>query len=68
MTDFAWKLNLKQRRKVETIMRFMVIVKANKDSEAGVMPSEKILTEMGEFNEELVKDYLGMKERSKDRR
>jgi hypothetical protein len=33
----------------------MVIVKANKDSEAGVMPSEKILTEMGKFNEELVK-------------
>src|SRR5215216_2719348 len=36
-------------------MRFMVIVKANKDSEAGVMPDEKILTEMGEFNEQLVK-------------
>ena len=36
-------------------MRFMVIVKANKDSEAGVMPSEKMLTEMGKFNEELVK-------------
>jgi hypothetical protein len=36
-------------------MRFMVIVKANKDSEAGVMPSEKMLTEMGNFNEELVK-------------
>jgi len=33
----------------------MVIVKANKDSEAGVMPSEKMLTEMGKFNEELVK-------------
>jgi hypothetical protein len=36
-------------------MRFMVIVKANKDSEAGVMPSEKLLTEMGNFNEALVK-------------
>ena len=36
-------------------MRFMVIVKANKDSEAGVMPNEKMLTEMGNFNEELVK-------------
>jgi hypothetical protein len=35
-------------------MRFMVIVKANNDSEAGVMPSEKMLTEMGNFNEELV--------------
>jgi hypothetical protein len=33
----------------------MVIVKANKESEAGVLPSEKILTEMGKFNEELVK-------------
>src|SRR5439155_15707789 len=36
-------------------MRFMVIVKANKDSEAGVMPSTEILTAMGKFNEELVK-------------
>ncbi len=36
-------------------MRVMVIVKANKDSEAGVMPSEQLLTEMGKFNEELVK-------------
>src|SRR3990172_6778391 len=36
-------------------MRFMVMVKANKDSEAGVMPSEQLLTEMGKFNEELVK-------------
>ena len=35
-------------------MRFMVIV-ANKDSEAGVLPDEKILTAMGRFNEELVK-------------
>ncbi|MDR6856854.1 hypothetical protein J2W96_003171 [Variovorax guangxiensis] len=33
----------------------MVIVKANKDSEAGVMPTEKMLTEMGKYNEELVK-------------
>ena len=36
-------------------MRVMVIIKANKDSEAGVMPSEKLLTDMGNFNEELVK-------------
>ena len=36
-------------------MRVMVIVKATKDSEAGVMPSEKLLTEMGKYNEELVK-------------
>jgi|SRR5688572_1600523 hypothetical protein len=36
-------------------MRFMVIIKADKDSEAGVMPDEKLLAEMGKFNEELVK-------------
>ena len=36
-------------------MRFMVIVKATKDSEAGVMPSEQLLRDMGNFNEELVK-------------
>jgi len=36
-------------------MRVMVIVKANKESEAGVLPSRELLTEMGKFNEELVK-------------
>ena len=36
-------------------MRCMVIVKANKDSEAGVMPKQELLAEMGKFNEELVK-------------
>ena len=36
-------------------MRFMVLVKASKDSEAGVMPSEELLRDMGNFNEELVK-------------
>jgi hypothetical protein len=36
-------------------MRYMVIVKASKESEAGVLPSREILTEMGKFNEELVK-------------
>ncbi len=36
-------------------MRFMVIVKANKDSEAGVMPSAQELKEMGKFNDELIK-------------
>jgi hypothetical protein len=36
-------------------MRFMVIVKASKDTEAGVMPSEQLLREMGEYNEQLVK-------------
>jgi hypothetical protein len=36
-------------------MRFMVIVKASKDTEAGVMPSTELLTAMGKFNEEMVK-------------
>ena len=36
-------------------MRFLVMVKATKDSEAEVMPSEKLLADMGKFNEELVK-------------
>jgi hypothetical protein len=36
-------------------MRFMVIVKASQEFEAGVLPDEKILTEMGKFNEELAK-------------
>ena len=36
-------------------MRFMVIVKADKNSESGALPDEKMLTEMGKFNEELVK-------------
>ena len=36
-------------------MRFMVLVKANKDSEAGVMPGQELLAAMGKYNEELVK-------------
>ena len=36
-------------------MRFMIIVKANKDSEAGVMPEEKLMAEMADYHEELVK-------------
>jgi len=36
-------------------MRFLILVKASKDSEAGALPDEKLLTEMGQFNEELVK-------------
>lgn len=35
-------------------MRFMVLIKANADSEAGVMPGEQVLTAMGKYNEELV--------------
>ncbi|SCX83426.1 YciI family protein [Nitrosospira sp. Nsp13] len=36
-------------------MRFMVMIRADKSTEAGVMPSEKLLTDMGKYNEELVK-------------
>ena len=36
-------------------MRFMIIIKADKNTEAGVMPSEKLLADMGKYNEELVK-------------
>ena len=36
-------------------MKFLVIVKANEDSEAGVMPNKELLTEMGKYNEQLVK-------------
>ena len=39
-------------------MKVMVIVKATPDSEAGVMPSEQLLTEMGNYNEELVKNGI----------
>jgi hypothetical protein len=37
------------------VMRFMILVKADQQSEAGVMPSQKLLAEMGQFNEQLVK-------------
>src|SRR5687768_3085136 len=36
-------------------MRFMILIKANKDSEAGVMPSQELLAAMGKYNEELIK-------------
>ena len=36
-------------------MRFMILIKADKNSEAGIMPSQQLLTDMGRFNEELVK-------------
>ena len=36
-------------------MRFMILIKATKDSEAGKMPSQQLLADMGKFNEELVK-------------
>jgi hypothetical protein len=59
--DSAWagsspfqKLGRRPSAKEERTMRVMVIVKATKNSEAGVMPGEKLLTEMGKYNEELV--------------
>src|SRR5262249_29200643 len=44
-----------EREMTEATLRFMVLVKASKDSEAGVMPSRELLTAMGKFNEELAK-------------
>ena len=54
-------------------MRFMMIVKANKDSEAGKMPSEELLAAMGKYNEELMKagvllDLSGLQPSSKGAR
>src|SRR6266542_3099375 len=44
-----------KRNRKDQQMRFMILIKADKKTEAGVMPSEKLLAEMGRFNEELVK-------------
>jgi hypothetical protein len=54
-------------------MKFMMIVKASKDSEAGVMPSEELLSAMGRYNEELMKtgvllDLCGLQPTSKGAR
>ena len=54
-------------------MRFMMIVKASKDSEAGIMPDEKLLAAMGKYNEELMKagvllDLTGLQPSSKGAR
>jgi hypothetical protein len=47
---------MQKRLKVgDSAMKVMVLVKATQDSKAGVMPSEQLLTEMGQYNEELVK-------------
>jgi hypothetical protein len=46
---------LSTRNDEDWTMRFMVLVKADKESESGALPDEKILTAMGKFNEELVK-------------
>jgi hypothetical protein len=50
----GWFDQATEERK-ETKMRVMVIVKASKESEAGQMPSQQVLSDMGKFNEELVK-------------
>src|SRR6266550_42748 len=57
-------------RRGDRIMRFMIVVKATKDSEAGVMPHEKILGEMAKYHEELQKagvllDASGLQVKSK---
>jgi hypothetical protein len=52
MSIFAGQIRQLNKRKGER-MRFLVIVKASKDSEAGKMPSEEMLAQMGKFNEEL---------------
>jgi hypothetical protein len=54
-------------------MRFMMIVKASKDSEAGIMPSQELLAAMGKFNEEMAKagvmiDGLGLQSSAKGAR
>ena len=45
-------------------MKFMILVKASKDSEAGVMPNEELLSAMGKFNEELADDELATRSES----
>jgi hypothetical protein len=52
--NVAWFIDHQLVNK-EITMRFMILVKATKDSEAGTMPTEKDLADMGKFNEELVK-------------
>jgi len=55
-TDECHTLPHRQNPEAESLtMRFMVIIKANERSEAGVMPSERLLTEMGRYNEEMVR-------------
>src|SRR5204863_4555708 len=51
----ARKAEFRTQRPRSKAMRVMVLVKANAESEAGVMPSEQLLSEMGKYNEELVK-------------
>jgi hypothetical protein len=53
--EFWNKFRKPQQTKGVKTMRVMVVIKATKDTEAGVLPDEKLLTDMGRFNEELVK-------------
>src|SRR5712692_690623 len=55
MSVEASKEGVKPVIESETAMRFIVMVKATKDSEAGVLPTKEMLAEMGKFNDELVK-------------
>jgi hypothetical protein len=54
LSILALPIRPNSERGIQT-MRFMVMIKADKNSEAGAMPDEKLLTDMGKFNEELVK-------------
>jgi hypothetical protein len=51
----ARELVVESQRRREIGMKFMILVKAEKNSEAGVLPDETLLTEMGKYNEELAK-------------
>jgi hypothetical protein len=55
MTGKARRRDPMPRGKGDATMKFMIMVKASKNSEAGVMPSEELLTAMGKYNEELAK-------------
>src|SRR5439155_6813219 len=68
-----WGRHRTNNEQGDSTMRVMVIVKANKDSEAGVLPDQRILTEMGKFNEQLAKAGVmlageGLKESAKGKR
>jgi hypothetical protein len=53
--DYAAQAHPNPNPEGEAAMRFMIIVKANKDSEAGIMPEEKLIAEMATYHEELAK-------------
>jgi hypothetical protein len=55
MVNTDWKPGLQYETRGETPMRFMMIVKATRDSEAGLMPSQELIEAMMKYNEELVK-------------